>query len=291
MAAAITAILAAFAIGTHLRNRDWRDDVALWTAAVRTTTHSAKAHRALADAIYAADAGGTQLNLIVDHAEAATVLLAPLPDARNDYQSFRQAGAFRIDRGNRAPRGRDVAASGAAADFERALTHLARALSIARVQGASYGATALARFEADLARLEAAALLGLSRGSEAVAAATRSTRADPANAIGYRLLADAHLASGMPDAAAVTLMVGGLVTGGAAFTRDLAQLYRAGLDVDGCAVTGTADRLALNPGCAIVARHTCAAAAAVSAEPAAASPQLRSTLAAIAAQFRCPATP
>lgn len=261
--AAVVAIALALAGRTFLRNRDWQSDVTLWTATIADTPRSAKAHRALAEAIYTADPQRQQIDRVISEAEMATALLSSLPDERNDYQSFRQAGAFRIDRAHARESAASAAPSNAAArdDFGKALEHLARAAAIARVQAARYGDPATNRFQADIARLQAVAHLGLDNRSEALAAAERTTERDPLNGLGYRLLAQASIANNDPDNAAIQLMIGGLVTGDREFTQDLANLYRAGLDREGCALVAAGGQaVALNSDCGVVRAHSCAAA-------------------------------
>ena len=58
------------------------------------------------------------------------------------------------------------------------------------------------------------------------------------------------------------LLLGGIVSGDAALGREAMSLYSAGLDPDGCAIAGSGASAALNPQCAIVARHSCIASAA-----------------------------
>jgi hypothetical protein len=62
------------------------------------------------------------------------------------------------------------------------------------------------------------------------------------------------------DAAAVTLMVGSMVTADRGLLQALLGLYAAGLDEDRCATGAGPSGPMLNTGCAIVQRHLCAAA-------------------------------
>ena len=82
---------------------------------------------------------------------------------------------------------------------------------------------------------------------------------DPQSAISYQQSASALLIAGRNDAAAVALMVGSMVTGENTLRDQLVELYRQGLDPLGCAVVQTPNGAAINPGCATVRRHLCAA--------------------------------
>ena len=55
---------------TWSRNLDWRNDETIWTATVHTSPRSAKAHRALAEALYAADSTHGNLDRVVAEARA-----------------------------------------------------------------------------------------------------------------------------------------------------------------------------------------------------------------------------
>ena len=54
-------------------------------------------------------------------------------------------------------------------------------------------------------------------------------------------------------------MTGVMVTEDRALRDELVDLYRQGLDPIGCAIVNTRDGAAINPSCATVRRHVCAA--------------------------------
>lgn len=248
-AAPIIAVLlvSAFAARTWTRNPDWKDDVTLWRSAVWSVPRSAKAHRALAEALYDADPTHANIDQVIAEAEASVALLSDVPDEMNAFQSFRQAAAYYLDK--RDPR-----------LYPRALHLLRRSLSIVRATTAKVPEAGVAP-EADLQRLIAAAQLGLGNGGEALDAATRARTLAPLHPLAYRLAADALLSLHRPDDAAIALTVGSLVTGDTGLGRDLMGLYRNGLDAQGCAVVGDGAGAALNPSCPIVHAHVCAATA------------------------------
>ena len=266
LAAAIVVTLAviAFASRTWTRNPDWQNDVTLWTSAVRATPASAKAHRALAEALYDSDPTHTNIDRVIAEAERSVALLAPLPDSLNSFQSYRQAGAYYLDKADdlirRGPGDSRSTSEEARHAYQRSLELLTRCLAIvtagsARVPGAS---TAPA---ADTYRLLAAAHLGLDEPQEALDAAARARTLGPLQPLAHRLAAAALLAGGRADDAAVTLMVGIVMTADAGLTEEILGLYRSGLDEKGCAFTPTSNGPAFNPACPIVQRHLCAASA------------------------------
>lgn len=75
----------------------------------------------------------------------------------------------------------------------------------------------------------------------------------------YRMLAADYQKMGKSDDAAVTLMTAQLMTGDLGFRKPLLDLYASGLDSAGCAIVPGPAGPALNPACAIVHRHLCAA--------------------------------
>ena len=104
------------------------------------------------------------------------------------------------------------------------------------------------------------AYLRLEDVPSALDAAARSRRLDPRSAASYRQEAEALVAAGRAADAAVPLMAGVFLTADSGLWEELLRLYRGGLDAEGCATRPGARGPALNPSCAIVRRHFCAAA-------------------------------
>ena len=247
-----TMIVVAFGARTWVRNPDWASDVTLWRAAVVAEPSSAKAHHALAEALYDADATHANLELVMAEAQRAVAILNPLPDDRNFFQAFRQAGAYHLDKAT-------ALAGEGRPEFKRALPLLKRAAAIEAAGATAYGRGSVAS-EADIQRLLAAAFLGVHDAEDALAAATHARDLDPLAPLPYRQMATAQLMREDADAAATTLMVGSMVTADRGLTQALLGLYAAGLDESGCATTVGPSGTTMNTGCAIVQRHLCAAA-------------------------------
>ena len=259
----VALVVVGFSYRTWTRNTDWQSDVTLWTSAVHAVPASAKAHRALAEALYDSDPTHANIDQVIAEAEQSLSLLSAVPDQLNSFHSYRQAGAYDLDKADelrRAAQGDAHAPGEAARAYQRALTVLQRGLAIvgagsARVAGASVEP------EADVSRLLAAAYLGLDDGRRALEAANRARALGPLHPLAYRLAADALLVQHRPDEAAVALMVGSIVTDDVGLGQALVGLYRSGFDEQGCAVVITAQGPVLNPSCALVRQHFCEASA------------------------------
>lgn len=259
---AVVVLVVAYGARAWTRNVDWTDDVTLWRSAVISVPQSAKAHRALAEALYDADPSHANLDEVMAHADQAVALLEPLPDEQNTFQAFRQAGAYCLDRTSQ------LLSSGSTADtpelkrlYSRALHLLDRAVVIAR-HAAERTPGYSVEPEADAQRLRAAAILGLENPALALNAAKRSRDLSPLHPLGYQLSAQALLAMRRDEEAVMTLLAGSIVSGDRGLGQDAMALYAGGADPQGCAVVGTGPSAALNPQCATVVRHSCIASAA-----------------------------
>jgi hypothetical protein len=84
---------------------------------------------------------------------------------------------------------------------------------------------------------------------------------NPASVEVYPQIADAYLAQGRGEDAAIALAEGMFATGDASLRQDLLQIYQSGVDANGCAVVPGPRGPALNPSCAIVHRNLCEGAA------------------------------
>ncbi|HTQ31664.1 MAG TPA: phospholipid carrier-dependent glycosyltransferase [Opitutaceae bacterium] len=92
--------LAAIALGvrTHLRNADWRNELALWTSAVQVAPDSFKTHKNLAESILDADSSERGLDAAIAEAEKSLAIL-DRPDIdrhieRRDNTLFPELGVY-----------------------------------------------------------------------------------------------------------------------------------------------------------------------------------------------------
>jgi hypothetical protein len=250
--AVTAAMVIAFVARTWTRNSDWTSDITLWQAAVTAEPSSAKAHHSLADALYASDPTHANLDAVIAEQERAIAILDAVPDDRNAFVVFRQAGAYHLDKAT-------ALGPGGRPEYERALTLLQRAASI-EAAGAPLRATSNTNAKADVNRLLGSAYLGVHDAEHAIETASRARDLDPLAPLPYRQIATAQLARQEPDAAAVALMVGSMVTADRGLTQALLGLYAAGLDERECAATAGPSGPTLNTSCDVVQRHLCAAA-------------------------------
>jgi len=251
-------LVAALGVRTWMRNFDWQSDVSLWTATVQTSPRSFKAHRGLAEALYEADPSHANMDRVVAEIEQAIAPLESLEPDRNDAKTFRLAGGYYLEYGdnlrpppNLRPQLPPPAAIRA---YEQSVAALRRALTI--IESRRSGAVVPA---ADVYRVLSAAHGRLGQHGPAIDAATQARALDPFNVIGYQQSAAAFLSAERGDEAAVTLMIGVMVTEDRALRDELVDLYRQGLDPLGCALVNTRDGAAINPSCVTVRRHVCAA--------------------------------
>ena len=239
---------------TWARNTDWHDDLSLGKAAVEASPGSFKAHNLLAYALDEADPSHGNIDRVIEEADKGLAVLAALPDARNNANSYLRAGSFYAERGERL-RQRDAAGSDAA--YRRALELLLRCRAIATAQAA--GAMDPARFGVLLLRIsEVHRRLG--NGEQALEAALEGRRIEPGNAEIHRQIAAILLEQGRADDGAVALMEGVMLTTDAGLRNEL-RLYQSGLDRSGCATMAVPGNTALNPACEMVHRHMFAASA------------------------------
>lgn len=258
--AAATVIVVAGGARTWVRNKDWKDDVTIWSAAVSASPESAKAHRGFADALSKADPTRANLDRVIAEGEESVRLLEPLPPALRWFPSFRQAAASHLDRAealrHQSAPGAPLAPE-ARRSYERALGLLREALAIALTSNDPTSAISVGQ-QADARRMNAAAYAGLGESARAVDEAQRARQLDPLHPRAHRLLANAYISDGDREQAAIALMVGAMLTDDPGDGRALIDLYRVHYS-GGCAVTSTPTGLVLNPACPMVRDHVCAA--------------------------------
>jgi tetratricopeptide (TPR) repeat protein len=253
-------IVVLFAVRTWMRNPDWRDNLTLWTATIEAAPASFKAHRGLAEALYAADSRAN-LDRAIAEMEKSVAILAPLSDARNDARTHRQLASHYLEKGD--------AAAGDALQRRTALPPVSvdayrKAIAMAQRTAAILDASMTephAAASADAQRLMSAASVRVGDYPPAIDAGRRARALEPSNIVGHRQLAAALLSAQRYEDAAVTLMTGVLLTNSPELRQQLMELYRQGLDPLACAVALTRDGAVLNPACPTVRRHLCAATA------------------------------
>jgi len=271
---AVTVALCIVAIGfaarTWIRNADWRDDLTLWAATVRTSPHSFKAHGALAEALYNADPSHSNLAQVIAEKEISLSILKDVPDPVQISRPYREAAAYYLEYGESLlPHEKGSASPDRATDaFRHASAHVQRYLSLIENERATRPPNAapgnprggsITKDAADAYRLLSSVSLHLFDLDAAADAARRAQALEPLNPISYRSLAAVMVEQRRYDNAAVALLTGVMLTGDADLRAAAIDLYRAGLDQKGCAVAASPNGPSLDSSCDIVRQHMCTA--------------------------------
>ena len=263
---ALCLITAAFAIRTWVRNADWQNDLTLARATAIAAPESYKGHALLASALYAAGAG---IDSIIAESEKSLLPLDHLPDLQNYAPSYQQAGLFYLAKGDALlthdADGRMVTPAPALQAYRRSRDLLERCRSIVEANNVRENQQARAKGGveikplryADLYRLLSEVELRLGDVPRALDHAHYALDLSPFSAPMYLQLADVLVHSDRAEESAVALMTGEIVTNDPGLKDHLVQLYRSGLDPQGCAAAEKAGEAMLNPACQIVHRHLC----------------------------------
>jgi tetratricopeptide (TPR) repeat protein len=259
-------ITAGFLVRTWVRNTDWQDDLSSARAMVSAAPASYKGHSALAAALYDSHAG---IDNVIAEAEKSLAPLEHLPALQNYAPPYQQAGFFYLSKGDALlthdAEGRMVTPVEARQAYQQALRALERCDSIVQADNAYENAQARARGGpairpvryADLYRLLSEVELRLGDAPSALDHARYALDLSPFSAPMYLELADVLLHSGRAEESAVALMEGEIITNDPGLTDHMAQLYRGGLDPEGCAAVQKNGKWMLNPSCEIVHRDLC----------------------------------
>jgi tetratricopeptide (TPR) repeat protein len=262
-AAATGLIVVCLAARTWTRNLDWRDDLTLATATVRSSPASYKAHESLALALYNLDPGRSRLDDAIVEYEKSLAILDSVPDALSSPDTYMFAGGYMMQKGDRLKGG------DSAAVYRKALSVLMRGDAV--VQAANRMQNERMRDNpalvgpptrfAPLYRLLSAVHLRLDEGEPALRHALYARELAPADAETYKQLAEAYWGVHDGERTAIALLEGIMLTSDVSL-RDAAVAFYRGSGVEGadCAVVTRAGQAALNPTCAPVHRHMCAAA-------------------------------
>ena len=293
-------ITAAFGARTWARNRDWRDDVALFSAAVQTSPLSFKTHTGLGQALLV-DHDDHDAALIEN--ERSLAILDRLPDRLKNAGVYLRTAAQYIEWGaSLLPRGQDgkvPTQSGSALKYQRAKVLLLRAVSILKAQHEADRDQGLTRSDPQLRSSEADAnaylMLSetdqrLGNTGEALRWAQKGGEGGPMLPGGYERIHDVLLATGRRDEAMAALMQGVLITSNPALQRRLVAEYADDPGAAKCAISYAEAAPQIDFSCEIVRKQVCSVSGEVvrlaqkAGEPEKAA-QLRNEL---AAKYGCP---
>jgi tetratricopeptide (TPR) repeat protein len=254
----LAVIATGFVVRTWVRNSDWRNDLTLAAATVRTSPMSYKAHALLADALYQADTGHSNIGRVIEEAEKSVAPLDALPDLENVPTAYLALGQYYLTQGD-VSSGRDVPA------YRRAVQAFQRSIAIYKASDRQHGdpasSLAVSSHYVDACGLLSTAWLRLGEDREAFDAAIWARSLDPDNPEVYRQIVNVLMAGGHPEQATEKLMEGAIATADPGLRADLLKLYKNGGDPKGCAILTDASGSAINPSCETVHRDICSASA------------------------------
>jgi hypothetical protein len=263
-------LTATLGVRTWVRNADWRNDMSMASSLVRTSPQSFKTHDLLANVLFASDPSHANIDRVIEESEKSRAILEPLPDALQPADPYRFAANCYMIRGS----------------YRKAVAVLLRYIAVEAV-------VAPAGSQADAYLLLSTAYLSAGETAKAQDAASHARGIDPLSPQLYRAMADTAASDGKMDDAAVALIEGSFVTSDKTLRQDLVELYRRAMDPRSCVLIAGPNGPAINPSCATVHAHVCAASAYVVRTLAAAQQrdlaQTRKTM--FVQQFGCPRGP
>ncbi|HET9401019.1 MAG TPA: hypothetical protein VFO34_08715 [Candidatus Acidoferrales bacterium] len=270
--AILCAIILPLGVRTRARNRDWRDDMSFWAAAVKSSPNSAESHRGLAQTLYDADRTHANLADVIAEADTAVRIVQGVPDRLNSTAIFTDAGKYHREEGDRLATGEsaaDPANSAGRHEYEASLQLLLRGVGIDHAVNQEYieQENARGRPASEIAPQGfpqvyehlAVTHIRLGQGDNAIEAAQYARRLAPLSPETHSTLAWVFMNSKRPADAATALVSEYLLTGDTDVVPQLQAIYRAGLDREGCASINSAQGASLNPSCRIVHAELCQA--------------------------------
>lgn len=244
---------AALAARTWARNADWKDDMSMATASVRTSPRSFKTHDLLANVLFAADPSHTNIDRVIEESEKSLAILDALPDNRNQPDPYLFAGTCYMYKGA----------------YRKAIAALLKFLAVEKAVFAEFkgkvdpgrvdGANARDLRQAGAYLLLSTAYLRTGDTSQAADAAGHARALNPLSAQVYLQIAEIASSTGRMDEAAVSLVEGAFVTSDRSVRQALVELYEKAMDPRSCVLVAGPNGRAINPGCGIVHAHVCAA--------------------------------
>ena len=198
-----------FTVRTWMRNRDWQSELALATHDIRVSPRSYKLHQLLAASLFESDPAHSNIDQVIAEQEKSLAILDALPPALSRAESYRQAGYYRLLKGD-GEQERDASQSAAA--YRSALQALQRCIAIDRVSRGSYlarangGQPGLSQGDAQAYLLLSLAYMRVGSPEKAYEAISQARTLDPLNPQMYRQLSAVLAKQGRNDEAEVAFM-------------------------------------------------------------------------------------
>ncbi len=261
-------ITAVFTLRTWVRNRDWKDDLALAEADVRTSPDSHKIHRMLAAALFDSDPEHSSIDRVIEETDRSIAIIDSLPDLRNQPAVYHLAGAAHLTKSDLlSKQSNGVETPGSSAENQKARRALLRCISISEAHDRQYRSAhgqpafgVIPRSLPDAYRLLSASCLKSGDLDEAESAANNARALAPLDPNAYRQLARVLLARDRGNEAVLVLMTGMLITSDPKVRFELIELYGSSHDPENCTLVSTPSGPDINTQCGIVRDHLCAAA-------------------------------
>jgi protein O-mannosyl-transferase len=208
-------IVSGFTVRTWMRNQDWQSELALATHDVRVSPRSYKLHQLLAASLFESDPAHSNIDQVIEEQGKSLAILDTLPPAASRSESYRQAGYYRLLKGD-SEQERDAQQS--AADYRSALQALERCIAIDQASRGSYlartngGQAALSQGDAQAYLLLSLAYVRLGDPEKAYGAINQARTLDPLNPQMYRQLSAVLARQGRNEEAEVAFMLETAIT-------------------------------------------------------------------------------
>jgi tetratricopeptide (TPR) repeat protein len=261
----LTVAVLLFAVRTFARNRDWQDNLALFSHDARSAPGSFKVHDTLGRSLFERDPHAN-LDRAIREAELACAILRPLPLALRSDQALNYLGMYQ---GVKADGLGGPSTGEGRLWYARSLAALLEARQVAEAVAAAYDRTQREHGKPLTERMGfqdlyvnlGAALSRLGRREEALEAYGYGRNLNPESLEFYDGMAAVHVAAGNPSAAAIVMdekaQLDGMQT---ATIAALQRLYSA-IPGGGCAVVQQNGAGALDAACPKLREDMCVAAA------------------------------
>ncbi|MGD0652299.1 MAG: DUF1736 domain-containing protein [Verrucomicrobiia bacterium] len=270
---ALSLIVLAYGVRAFIRNFDWDNDIALWSADVKVCPNSFKTHKSLAYALYERDQQKTppdfpDIDRIIEEGEKTRAVMEdkPLPPLYRTGIVYLHLGAYyRIKGDVIAQRALDAGRPW----YQKSAEALNAAIQPDRAFNDDNRKKELARGHTldqipDIGNQEIYWNLGLAyirtgQYQNALKAYLYMRHLAPTNPDAYLSIASVYVVDGKTEDAAISLLQALLLDGNRQEAlRLLLDLYRQ-IDREGCAVAPNQPQLKLNADCPLVHNHICSA--------------------------------
>ena len=180
---------AGLAVRTWIRNLDWKDDLAMATASVRTSPGSYHVHRLLANTLFQSDLAHGDIDRVVAEAHKGLAILHALPDQLSVFGAWNLAANCHLAKGDALPE------ADARREYEAAIRIARRSIAIEAAAREAYDRRhgvqlPVSPGAADGYRILATAHLRLRQAEQALPPAMEARTINPASVEVYPQIAD-----------------------------------------------------------------------------------------------------